>query len=256
MTISASRTLVFLVPLLMGIFGNIFLTTSIAKTTTNSPEITIRGWGDLNRFYGFTGENLLKFLLVSSRLSSDVRFSTINSDLKFGMVTVNDLIIQTPYGPLSVDELVFSENREIESDAMKLKGTIELTGLKFPIQRETAPFELVSMAEMVGVTKLQGDVMLSFEYDIGQSNLLLSALTYWKNGGEITVDSRLSRIHHGVDLGDMGRIMSGKAPSEPKFKANIDFLKISYTEKGFLEKLIIYGFFSGKAAVKNSARPS
>ena len=91
MTISASRTLVFLVPLLMGIFGNIFLTTSIAKTTTNSPEITIRGWGDLNRFYGFTGENLLKFLLVSSRLTSDVRFSTINSDLKFGMVKSNPM---------------------------------------------------------------------------------------------------------------------------------------------------------------------
>jgi len=156
------------------------------------------------------------------------------------MVTVNDLIIQTQYGPLSFDEIVFSENREIETDALKLKGTLEITGLKLPIRRETAPFELVSIAEMVGVSKLQGDAMLSFEYDIGQSNLVLSGLLYWKDGGEITVDSRLSHIHHGAGLDDIGRIMTGNMPSQPQFKANIDFLKIRYTESGFLEKLITY----------------
>ncbi len=238
MTILGFRTFVFLAPLLIGIVS--YSSANHATAKTNSPEIRISGLGELYRSYGFPGKNLLKLLLVSSRLTSDVQFSAINSDPKFGMVTVNDLVIQTQYGPLSIDELVFSENREIETDEMNLKGTLEITGLKFPIQRETTPFELVSMAEMVGVSKLQGDAMLSFEYDIGQSNLLLSGLLYWKDGGEITVDSRLSHIHHGVDLGDIGSIIAGKAPTQSKFKANIDFLKIRYTEKGFLEKLVTY----------------
>ena len=230
MTILTCRTLIFLVALLVGTFANIFANHSAAKNHSSSAVLESPWFG----------ENLLKMFLISGRLASDVRFSAINSDPKFGMVTVNDLIIQTQYGAISVDELVFSENREIETDAMKLKGTLELTGIKIPIHRETAPFELVSMAEMVGVSKLQGDVMLSFEYDIGQSNLLLSALLYWKDGGEITVDSRLSHIHHGTDLDDITNIIAGKTPSQPKIRANIDFLKIRYAEKGFLEKLIIY----------------
>ena len=190
--------------------------------------------------------------VLFSRLFADSRFNSISSDERFGTTTVKNWEYDWDGFKLTADEIIIIPNRKLISNSMKFGGTYKLMGLNIPLRGEAIPRGMNEIVQTTGLSQIQGDMIISIEYDLAQSDLSVSALMQLNQVGNVSADLELSRLHFGASPLDVFfEIGRGNAPSSPpELRGVLDSLKIRLTDQGGVEKAIAY------IAAQDNKRPS
>lgn len=188
---------------------------------------------------GLIATEIVKALLVSMRLSTEVTFGSITADDRFGTFSVSDLRIRTPIGVIEFKEIISSSLPIPVGSELVVGGSIEIIGFNYVIRSSNLPYEFVAQSRELGFEKFSGDIIIQYSYDLGSSKLDLSANIALNGAGEILVDTSIRDIYLLSGLNDLTKVVAdpfGNLDSD--FHANLKSLNVSFFDKGITEKAI------------------
>lgn len=190
-------------------------------------------------------KSILAPYLMAFRVITGVQFGGYNLSDDFRSLSIKNLKFPTDVGPIYIKEI---KSRDIEGpfyNQNTYKITYEVLGLRHDIDPEHSPLWLVEVAENTGVKMLQGDIVITFDYDFRTSDLKLAAILNLKEGGEFELDAELLNLSFN-NLITVQNIVEGATKAgrniadSLEFSASVEHIKLTFEEKGIKEKYVSY----------------
>jgi len=194
-----------------------------------------------DRFAEFYLKSLVTPYTILARIFTGIYIEDFSIDADFRTTSLKNLKLPTEYGPIYIREI---NQRDIVGpfqDAIKL--TYELNGIRFELDEETLPLEAISIAEIAKIKSIEGDIIVSINYDVRKSDLSLSAFLRLKDGLEVDVSANLLSVQSQGDIFSSlvsGRLASGRGIKGFELSALLESITILIKDDGIREKYLSY----------------